>query len=544
MPELDALGRGRDAYSHQIWGDAYALLTAADRQAPLGPDDLERLAVTARMVGKDAECADLWARAHQDCLRLGETERAVRYAFWLAFGLFDHGEMARGGGWLARAQRLLEENQLDCVEQGYLLMPLAVGGMDDDPAGSYAAFSKIVDIARLFGDTSLMAMARTGLGRSLIRLERAAEGTPLLDEAMVAVTAGEVHPMVIGDLYCAVIEACWEIFDLRRAQEWTTVLTDWCESQPDLAPFRGQCLVHRTQILQLKGAWPAALTEVQRACELYSDPPGQPAIALAFYQQAELYRLRGDFAKAEEGYRRTSEWGPSPHPGLALLRLIQGRLDAAEAAIRRALEEASDRITRSRLLPAYVEIMVAVREVEAARAAADELSTIAEALNAPLLRAFAARATGAALLAEGDARAALTTLRAAWAAWQSLEAPFEAACVRLLIGNACRLLGDEDGAETEMNAAISVFRQLGAAPYLARTEQMTGTTARRTAAGLTGRELEVLRLVAAGISNRSIAEKLVLSEKTVARHVSNIFTKLGLSNRAAATAYAYENNLV
>jgi len=544
MTELEALGRGRDAYNGKAWGDAYDSLADADRQVPLGPDDLERLAVTARMIGKNAECADLWARAHQECVRLGEIERAVRYAFWLAFGLFDSGEMARAGGWLARGQRLLEENKLDCVEQGYLLMPLAIGGMDEDPAGSHAMFTSIVEIATRFGDTSLAAMGRTGLGRSLIRLDRAAEGTPQLDEAMVAVTAGEVHPMVIGDLYCSVIEACWEIFDLRRAQEWTTVLTDWCTSQPDLAPFRGQCLVHRTQILQLHGAWPAALTEVQLACELYSDPPGQPAIALAFYQQAELYRLRGEFAKAEEGYRRTSEWGRSPHPGLAQLRFFQGRLDAAEVAIRRALEEALDRISRSGILPAYVEIMIATRDVAAARAAADELSAIAESLDAPLLRAFAARATGAALLAEGDARGALTTLRAAWAAWQTLEAPFEAACVRVLIGDARRLLGDEDGAETELHAAMNVFRQLGAAPYLARAEQMTGTAARRTAAGLTGRELEVLRLIASGISNRSIAEKLVLSEKTVARHVSNIFTKLGLSSRSAATSYAYEHNLI
>jgi DNA-binding NarL/FixJ family response regulator len=360
----------------------------------------------------------------------------------------------------------------------------------------------------------------------------------------VAVAANEVHPMVVGDLYCAAIEGCWETFDLGRAREWTKMLTDWCASQPDLVPYRGQCLVHRTQILQWNGAWPAAMGEIQRACELLAEPPGQPAIALAFYQRGELHRLRGEFAKAEDSYRLASEGGRSPHPGLAQLRLLQGRADAAEAAIRRVLEETIDRIIRSQLLPAYVEIMLAARDVKAARAAADELSTIAETFDAPLLRAFASSATGAVLLAEGDARTALATLRTAYAVWQQLEAPFEAACVRVLIGGAYRDLGDEDSAEMELDAARHAFEQLGAAPHVARVQQLSGRRARGTASGLTGRELEVLRLIASGDTNRAVADKLVLSEKTVARHVSNIFIKLGLSSRSAATAYAYEHDLV
>jgi DNA-binding CsgD family transcriptional regulator len=544
MTELDALGLGRDAFRRQAWSDAYTHLSAADRRLPLDPDDLERLAVTARMVGKDAECADLWARAHRESLRAGQIERAVRYAFWLAFGLLNSGEMARGSGWLARAQKLLDDGQLDCVEKGYLLMPVAIATMEEDPTQSYEMFEAVIQFGTRFKDASLAALGRMGLGRSLIRLGRGPEGLPLLDDAIVAVSANEVHPMVVGDLYCAAIEACWEIFDLRRAREWTTVLTDWCASQPDLVPYRGQCLIHRTQILQLNGAWSAAMDEVQRACQLLSDPPGQPVVALALYQRAELHRLLGEFAKAEESYRLASESGRSPHPGLAQLRLVQGRADAAEAAIRRVVEEALDRITRSQLLPAYVEIMLVARDVIAARAAADELSMIAETFDAPLLRAFASSATGAVFLAEGDARAALATLRTASAAWQELEAPFEAACVRELIGAAYRDLGDEDGAELELDAARHVFEQLGAAPHVARLEQLSGRRARGTASGLTGRELEVLRLIAAGNSNRGIAEKLVLSEKTVARHISNIFVKLGLSSRSAATAYAYEHNLV
>ena len=300
MTGVDALGLGRDAFARRAWTAAYEGLSAADQEDPLSLDDLERLAVAARMIGKDTVCADLWARAHQDCVRAGQTERALRYAFWLAFGLLNSGEMARGGEWLARAQRLLDDSALDCVEQGYLMLPMAIGGLDEDPSGSRDTFTRILEIAARFDDKSLAAMGRMGLGRSLIRLGGAAEGVPLLDDVMIAITAGEAHPMVVGDLYCGVIEACWEIFDLRRAREWTAVLSEWCDSQPDLVPFRGQCRVHRAQILQLHGAWQDALAEAERACVLFSDRPGQPAIGLAFYQRAELYRLLGEFAPAEQ----------------------------------------------------------------------------------------------------------------------------------------------------------------------------------------------------------------------------------------------------
>jgi len=453
--------------------------------------------------------------------------------------------MARGGGWLARAGRLLEEGGQDLVEGGYLLLPVALRSLDEgDVAGAFETFDRIATIAGRFGDPDLTTLSRLGRGQCLVGMGQADRGVAFMDEAMVAVSAGEVSPMVVGIVYCAAIEAFQALFDLRRAQEWTAALTRWCESQPDLVPYRGRCLVYRTELMVFHGSWEDAVDEARRAKDWLAGPPPEPAVGEALYQQAELHRLRGAFKEAETAYREAATWGRRPEPGMALLRLAQGRLHAADAAIRRALDENQDPVARPRLLGPQVEIALAHRDIPAARAAAEELSAIAKTAGAPLLHAMAGRADGAIRLAEGDAKGALVALRRAWDAWNAVESPYESARVRVLIGVACRQVGDEDAAGMEFDAARSAFDALGAASDLEALDRLTAPTGPAPRGRLSARELEILHGLAAGKSNRAIADELVISERTVDRHVSNIFAKLDVSSRAAATAYAYEHGLV
>jgi len=545
MPTGDPLARGREAFEQLAWRDAYERLSSADQQDSLEADDLDKLARAAYLIGHIDTANEAWERAHHSFLDRGDAARAVRCVFWLGVTLIQRGDHARGGGWLGRAQSILADAELECVEQGYLRLPMALRTLEGgDPAAAYRGFVDITELADRYHDADLRALGCLGQGRSLVMQGNVAAGLAKLDEAMVVVTTGETSPMAAGIVYCTMVIACRALFDVRRMQEWTAVLGRWCATQQDLKPYRGQCLVHRSEIMQLRGEWTDAMDEVQHAREHLSDPPGDPVMGMALYQQAELLRLRGELTKAETCYREASECGHTMQPGLALLRLAQGRLDDAAATIRRTVTEAEGPVERSRVLSACVEIELAAGDPDGARAATGELAGLADDFDSPYLRAVVEHARGSVLLADGDASAATVALRHAWLAWHELAAPYEAARVRLLMAKACRQLGDLDTATMELDAARHVFEQLGATPALEQVRKLMDRTAAATVGGLTSREVDVLRLVATGATNREVADSLVISEKTVARHLSNIFTKLGLSSRTAATAYAYEHDLV
>ena len=539
-----ALERGRDAYAECAWVDAHALLRRADASEPLAPSDLGLLATAAFMLGRDDEWVAAHERAHHLHLEAGDVELAARAAFWIGLSYALRDEVGPAEGWFGRAQRLLDERGADCVERGFLLVPYGLGLLyAGDAAAAGAAAADAVAVAQRFGDRELFALAVLLQGQAAAEGARVDEGLALLDEAMVAVTTENLSPVVCGIVYCAVILTCQQVFELRRAREWTLALDRWWQQQPVMVAFTGRCLVHRAEILQLGGLWPDALKEARRACRRFVET-NNPTAGLALYREAELLRLQGDFRGAEGAYRAASRAGWEPQPGLAQLRQAQGRVAAATAAIRRAAAERADPLRRAVLLPAYVEIMLAAGETDEARRACDELEQIARRYASAMLDAIVAYERGAVYVADGNASRAVECLRRALEAWRLLEAPYEVARTRVLIGEACRALGDTDACTLELEAALADFVQLGALPDAVSVERLLGRTPDGAAHGLSPRELEVLRLLATGKSNREIAATLVISEHTAARHVQNIFAKLRVSSRAAATAFAFEHDLV
>ena len=542
--ESRLLDRARSCYERRAWAEAYQALSRADRETPLGAEDLELLAMVAYLLGRDDEYLRTLERAHNAHVDAGHFTRAVRCGFWLGFRLLMRGEMGRASGWFARGQRLLERDGRDCAERGYLLLPVVEQRIEaSEFEVAYAAAADAAAIGERCGDSDLIACARHQQGRIRLQQGQLEAGLALLDETMIAVTAGQLSPLVTGLMYCSVIGACQQAYAIDRSREWTAALSQWCDGQPDMVAFAGICQVHRAEIMQLQGAWPAAIDEARRACAR-SRGIDRRATAAALYQQGEVHRLKGEFTAAEEAYRGASQLGLEPQPGLALLRLAQGRSEAAATAIRRVVATSVGRLKRMSLLPAHIEIMLAVGDVQEARDACRELEDVARSFDTGVPGAMAVQARGAVELATGDAQAALGSLRHAFDVWQRIEAPYAIARVRVLLGVACRALGDEDGAALEIDAARSAFRRLGALPDLARIDALASPFRSCRAHGLTPRELQVLRLVAAGETNKVIARKLSLSEKTIDRHVSNILNKLGVPTRTAATAFAFQRKLV
>lgn len=533
-----ALRLAREAFAGGAWTQALEGFASVDG---LERGDHERIAIAGYLTGEDGRCERAWEAAHHAALADRDPAEAARSAFWLALCLMLRGQMAQAGGWLGRTESIIDEADVDCAASGYLLIPALLGALDGgDAAVARDLAMRAIELAKRFDDADLRALAVLGLGQALIALGNSVDGTARLDEVMVSVTAHEVGPITSGIVYCAVILECMALFDFRRAAEWTRALSDWCDAQPDLVPYRGQCLVHRSQLQMVGGQWSDAISTSGAACRRLTDPP-HPALGLAHYQDGELHRLVGALDEAEVAYRHASRHGYDPVPGLALLELARGDTDVAATTIRRALHEDHT----PALLAAAVEILRAAGDVDGARSAANELATFAERAPSAVLDAMAAHARGAVLVAEGDPVAGLVELRAAARAWQSLHMPYEAARTAVLLGLACAALGDRATAAFEFDNARATFAELGARPDLDRLDALTGPSPPATDdAGLSDREREVLAQLASGKTNREVAAVLHISQHTVGRHVENIFTKLGVTSRAAATARAYELGLI
>jgi ATP/maltotriose-dependent transcriptional regulator MalT len=536
---IDELLQARDAFNRRDWALAFDRLRGS---GDLSPEDTMALATSAYLLGNVDEAVRALQAGYQDRIRNGDSLGAVRFASWLGLLLNVRGEVAVGGGWVARAQRLLDTEREDIVERGYLLAHefyQHLGRGDFARAGETAVH--IVETGRRFSEPDLIAQGLMCQGRMTIYSGRVPEGLALLDEAMVGISAGEVSPIIAGMVYCSMIEACQEVSDFSRAASWTSALTRWCEAQPGLVPYTGQCSLHRGQIMRLRGAYDEALAEFALAQRRYQLEGTAAPAALALTEQGDVLRIRGKLDEAEEAYRQAAEFGFEPQPGLALSWLARGRTTAAVTAIHRLLAEAGGPVQRSRLLPAAVEILVAAQLLDEARRRSDELSEIASAFGISALWAMTAYAYAAVELASGETEDALGHGRESGRLWSDIGSPYEASRARVLVARALRELGDEDSATAELAVAGHGFADVGAAPGVQQVDKLLG---RARPGGLTEREIEVLRLVAAGRSNPDIAHALVLSPKTVERHLSNIFTKLDVPSRTAAAAYAHEHGLM
>ena len=534
---MDKLAAARAAFAARDWTGAHDAFVAARPEAPLDADDLNAFAEASWWLGLMDESQAAREAAYGAYLESSDNRRAAMRAVDIAYAYFLQGNGPVGSGWVNRAHRLVDEEP-DCPEQGFLLY-LAVETSLDGGEETVVKARQVQGFGRRHGDHNLIAAGMVAEGRVLIRLGRAREGVALLDEGMLEASSEDLLPNWAGNIYCHLMAACYELGDIRRATAWTQSTSEWCDRMAPAVLFKGICRVHRAQVMQIRGAWSQAQDEAERVCEEVAHIH-VGVVAEAHYQIGEIRRLRGDLDGAEDAYVRGHELGRDPQPGLALLRLVQGHPDPAAALIRSALAGVTDRLARARLLAAQVEIAIAANDTATASAAADELDAVADAYRSSGLQAAAKRCRGSVLLATGRTEEALSTLREACSGWTELEAPYDCAKVRVLLARVYRQLGDIESSERELDAARAAFEELGA-----ELDARLADDERRGAlpSGLTEREVAVLALVAGGSTNRQIAGALLLSQKTVERHLSNIFTKLDVTTRTAAARFAFEHGI-
>jgi DNA-binding CsgD family transcriptional regulator len=538
--DSELIESARQAFATHDWASAYEAFFAVRDRDVLTAGDFHTLGESAWWLGRIDACLEAFEAAYHRYLAADQPVPAALSAFYLAIHSMSRGDGAQGSGWLTRARRLVA-NDPETAPHGYLYyidIFSALGSRNFDEAELLA--QQVEALGRRIEEPNLVALGLLGRGRVLVKKGHVDAGMSLLDDAMLEAMSGRLDPVWAGTIYCHLMDVCHELADVRRAAEWTQATSRWCEKIPDANLYPGICRVHRAQVMQVQGDWEGAESEADRACrDMLGVHVGTAAGGQ--YEVGEIRRLRGDFAGAEEAFKRAHELGRDPQPGLALLRLMQGRIDLAVASMRAALGATSDPLDRARLCVAHVEIALAAGDIDTADATTSELEQTAAAYSSPGLQAAAKGARGAVLLAQGRPQEALVELRDACRRWQEIEAPYEEAKTRLLLADAYRAHADDDAMIMELDAANGVFRRLGADWDSQLVADRRGNAA--TPAGLTHRELEVLQLVAAGRTNREIAAELLLSERTVHRHVSNIFSKLDVSTRVAATAFAYERGL-
>ena len=541
----DELAAVDGMFERGMWSAAFDLMSGLDARHKLNGHALQSFATAAYMIGRESTFLELLERAFEAFCAGTEPLKAARSAFWIGLTLMFRGEYGRGNGWLVRSERLVDEFGNDCVEKGYILLPRVESSLaSSDLAAADHYASEAVRIGAQFGDEDLQALGRHFKGRIQIETGNTSDGLILLDETMIAVTDGRLSPIVTGLIYCSVIEICQNYQIQNRAKEWTEALSGWCGKQPELVAFTGRCLIHRSEILIFDGKWTEAIAEAGAACRRLLAGPVEHHAGPAYYQEGEVLRLSGRYDEADESYRSASRLGFDPQPGLALMRLRQGKSQAALSSIKRTLASVRNPVGRMRLLPSAVEIMLATGDIETARKLCEELSGLAARHVSDAVEAASAEAIGDLSFAEGNLEGALPNYARAAELWRDLHAPYRLSRLRLKIGQTCAALGDSEGAGREIEAASDVFGKLGAEPDRKVAEELLRSLRQGVEGLLTPRQTEILQLVAEGLTNREIAQRLGLSERTVDRHVSDTLTRIDVPTRAAATAFAISHGLI